>query len=392
MHAHYKLKLLNGPLAGRTLQLPAGPFSIGSDDCDLSLPLEAGVTATLDISEDQVLLKDTTPCWVRGRPHRGPLPLAVAIDLAGIHVVIDRPDVDIGNLAVVPRVRPARAYIPITLIAIAILAALGWASYPKPQPPAPTPQDWLPQALHEQPGLRAHWLDKHRLQLSGHCHSSEQLSALSARLQQSDVWLEESLTCDDDLQREVLAILQGSGYTDITVKIGDDGRAIIDGPIHKGANLTDIAGALDRLPGLHGWQFTDHQADEFASLIQSLRQNQLLAGLSIQPTPGGWLLSGQLDPSAQSAVQHVIETLNTDASRNHYRFLSAPSTADTALYLPSPLSNVGGNATTPYLELTNGMRLQTGSAVQRGMTIVNIAPSGVSLADGHRLIFLPLRA
>jgi type III secretion protein D len=328
---------------------------------------------------------------VQGRPHAGTaLPLAVAIDLAGVHIVIDRPEAELGTPAIIPRARPARAYVPLALSLVALIVAMGWATYPKPLPPPPTPHDWLPQALHDEPGLHAQWLDKSRLQLSGRCHSSEQLAALVARLQQSDVWLDQQLTCDDDLQRAVLAILQGLGYSDATVQITADGHALIDGPLHKGANITDITNALDRLPGLHGWQFTDHKADEFAALVQSLKQSQLLSGLSIQSTTDGWLLSGQLDAASKASIQQLISSLGGQHSR--YRFLDAPSAADASQYLPAPLSNVGGNAAAPYLELASGVRLQIGSTVQRGMTIVNITPAGVSLADGHRLVFLPLQA
>lgn len=85
----FKLRLLNGPLVGRELALPAGELTLGEGDVDLQVPLEGLVAdrrVVLLVSEKGVFLTSKVACWIDGKPcedHTAALPLAQVIDLAG---------------------------------------------------------------------------------------------------------------------------------------------------------------------------------------------------------------------------------------------------------------------------------------------------------------------
>lgn len=392
MHTPFKLKLLNGPLCGRELFLPLGPFTLGDDESDLLLPLEGGNCATLEVTADAVLLTSITPCWVAGQCQApGPLPLLQAIDLGGIHLVLGESDAELGTPTVPPRDTPRRRIASVLLATLLLAGALGWALQPEPQPHISTPQEWLPLALHNEPGLSAHWLGDNALELAGHCHDSSQLLQLTTRLHASGVRLRQLAVCDDDLQRSIQALLASNGYPDVTVTLDERGNAEIDGPVEGDTEV--LASELDTLPGLASWHLSDHGANELASLLSKLQRASLLSGLSATRNDQGWLLSGQLDPQRQARLEMYLQQLNAEPWHPQpVRFIGSGNHANADDYLPAPIASIGGNTQDPYLLLTNGMRLLPGSPVQQGMHLVAITPDGVSIAGSHALIFLPLQS
>lgn len=396
MTTHSKLRLLSGPLAGRELNLPAGPFTIGSGEHDLVLALDAGADATLEVDDQTVRLTSATPCWIDGRPAGpGPLPAGSVIDLAGVHFVLGQADATLAQLPLVARIGARRW--PAVLAGVSALAALAalagavWCWHPPA--PAPAPRTWLPALLAEHSGLHARWLADDRLQLSGRCRASADLAPLLARLRTAGVHLRQETVCDDDLLYAVQAQLASHGYPKVAVSITADAVALLDGTLRDDASLAALSDALDQMPGLRGWQVTDQSATELTELIDSLSVAKLLTGVSATHGPLGWVLTAQLDPVRQQALQRLIEQRNAGAGLNRpLRLMRARNDAGTRDYLPAALSGIGGNAQAPFAELANGTRLQLGSAALKDMHVIAIDASGISLSDGHRLIFLELRA
>ncbi|MDE1715379.1 type III secretion system inner membrane ring subunit SctD [Chromobacterium amazonense] len=392
MEAAFKLKLLNGPLAGRELFLPEGAFTVGDGDSDLSLPLEGGGTATLEVSADAVMLSSPAACWVDGRRCApGPLPQRRAVDLAGVHLVLGPADGELGSPPVPPRGGAHRRAAAVLLAALALAAALGWTLTPAAPAPPPAPRAWLPQALRAEPGLTARWLGNDVLELTGRCRDSGQLLTLTTRLRAAGVRLRQETVCDDELRLSVRALMASYGYPDATVTLDAAGHADIDGPV--AGDTAALAAALDKLPGLAGWRLSDRGADELAALLPRLKAAGLLSGLSAARGDQGWLLSGQLDEARQARLAAFLQTANAEPGRAlPLRFVGAASRAKAADYLPAAMAGVGGNAEAPYLQLANGMRLLPGSPVRQGLRVAGIDADGVSLAGARELIFLPLHS
>ncbi|AXE35937.1 type III secretion system inner membrane ring subunit SctD [Chromobacterium phragmitis] len=393
MEARYKLRLLNGALAGRELPLPEGAFTIGTGDSDLLLPLDGGAEAALEVSEGGVALHGGAPCWVEGeRLPFGPLPLDVGLDLAGLHCALGAADADLERIQVAPRRLRASARRGAGAAALALALGLGGAAWlwPSPAPP-PSPREWLPQALREVPGVSARWLGGDALLLSGNCRDSAKLAALAGRLREAGVRLRQEAVCDDELLRSVRALLAAYGYPEVEVELAAGRRARIDGPVSNDERFAGLARALDGLAGLSGWQLSDRGAEQLARLTARLTEAGVLSGLSIERNGRGWLLSGQLPAERQSRLMEALDALNAGMEpAARLRFVAAASAADARAYLPAALAGIGGNAGAPYLILANGMRLPLGSMAKRGMKVVGISPSGATLSGGQRLLFLPL--
>ncbi|MBT2869675.1 type III secretion system inner membrane ring subunit SctD [Chromobacterium violaceum] len=392
MEARYKLRLINGAMAGRELPLPEGPFTIGTGDCDLLLPLDDGAEAALEVSEDGVLLSGAAPCWAKGeRLPPGLLPLGEGLDLAGLHCALGKADADLERVTVAKR-RTASGRRGAWLAAAALVLVLGFAAWlwPAAAPP-PAPKDWLPQALREVPGVSASWLGDDVLLVSGHCRDSVKLASLAGRLREAGVRLRQEAVCDDELLRSVRALLAAYGYPEVEVELAAGRRALIDGPVRNDERFADLARALDGLAGLSGWQLSDRGDAQLARLTARLMEEGLLSGLSIERNGRGWVLSGQLPAERRARLLAVLEAFNAGLEpAARLRFVAAASAADARAYLPAPLAGIGGNAGSPYLILANGMRLPLGSMAKLGMKVVGISPSGTSLLGGQRLLFLPL--
>ncbi|MGQ5524531.1 type III secretion system inner membrane ring subunit SctD [Chitinimonas sp. PSY-7] len=391
MNARYKLKLLTGPLAGRELRLPSGQFTLGSGDSDLSLPLDGDIQASLQIEDEQIVLDSNTPCWVDGTSFApGILPLGKVIDLAGFCFILGTTDTKLGTPRVPSRHRPAPVGLYAVAIGIAALAFGGIALMPQPLPSAPTPREWLPTALKATPDLKVRWSNPNELVLSGRCANNSELTGLVTRLHAAGIRLVREVICDNELQQSVQAVITGYGYRNIDVRINPKGEALIDGPIRNDTNFPALTEALNQLPGLHGWQLSNQGSEEFSELLQHLKQSDLFDGLSAQRDERGLLLSGQLDASQQNAIEQLLKTLNALPGRRYsLRYVNAASVIKPGDYLPAAIRALGGNEQSPYLELTNGVRLQPGSQVLQGMRIVALSTAGVSLANDQQLVFLP---
>ncbi|MBV8047526.1 MAG: type III secretion system inner membrane ring subunit SctD [Paludibacterium sp.] len=390
----FKIRLLNGPLAGRTLSLPSGAFTLGGEDADLALALEGGGVATLHVDEDGVCLMPGLPCWVDGRVvDAGRLPLGRFIDLAGLHAVLGQGETDLPVLSPVPRAtaRRGRWLLAALLIVLAGAAGLAWW-WPAPAAPPPL-RSWLPAAMRPFPELQMAWLPDGVLRLSGRCADSAEVADLRTQLERAGVHYQWLAQCDDEVRNGVLALLQSYGYADVTVTIGTGRQACIQGEVRNDARFAALTDALDRLPGLSGWQIVDLPGREFERLLARLRVASLLDGLSVRHGRQSWVLSGELGPAQSASLRALLDDMARQGALTlPARLVNAPSTAVARDYLPAEIAGVDGNLASPYLTLANGMRLLVGASVGQGMRIIAIHPGGVSLAGRDTLVFLPVHA
>ncbi|EFD6146632.1 type III secretion system LEE inner membrane ring protein EscD, partial [Escherichia coli] len=94
MLSSYKIKLLNGAMRNRELQLPMGNLTLGTEDNDIVyFPLEQGLNQfLLDIREEGVFLLSPVEFWIDGQPTPyeadKPLPVGKVIDIAGCCFII----------------------------------------------------------------------------------------------------------------------------------------------------------------------------------------------------------------------------------------------------------------------------------------------------------------
>ncbi|MFM0515378.1 type III secretion system inner membrane ring subunit SctD, partial [Paraburkholderia sp. RL17-373-BIF-A] len=257
----------------------------------------------------------------------------------------------------------------------------------------PTSRELLSSFVRVEPQLDARWLDDKTLMLSGRCHDLDKLSALIEKLRADGVRLQQEMVCDEDLKRSVRALLANYGYNDVLLMLSADGLVSIDGPVRNDALFPELVDALDKIPGLRDWQISNRTADELGQLLSKLRIANLLTGVSAVRSERGWMLSGQFEPERLEALTSLVASWNIQVgSPTPMRFVSATAAAVRSTdYFPAAISIVGGNANSPFLELANGMRLTVGSSALSGTRIVDISAAGVSLIDGQRLIFLPLR-
>lgn len=395
MESRFKLKLLNGPLAGRELLLPTGDFTVGGDDSDLSLPLEGGQVATLTSSMDSLELKSETPCWVAGRAHApGALPAHTAIDVAGVHFVFGRTDLALPAVTIAPRARPSLTLFMFLIVTgiVGLGIALAFVVFRIPSPQGLTPKESLEKALLSMPELKAHWMASDTVAVVGHCSDSTKLSPIVAQLNAVGVRLQLDAVCDDELKNAISSIFSSYGYPNVKVNLDVNGNADIDGSVKNDKTFSSLAEALDALPGLHTWHLSDRTADELTTIVSRLTEGHVLDGISAKRDERNWVLSGLLEPRDRLTLLRFVDSIGTDGGiTTPVRFVSAESVARAQDYLSASVAGISGSSSAPYVELTDGLRLQRGSPVGHGLRVVAISRAGVSLASDHELIFLPIR-
>ena len=390
MEIYFKLKLLNGPLQGHILQLPAETFSIGDGESDLQLQLENGGIATLEVSSEAILLTSGTPCWVNGQSRQpGELPLQIPIDLDGIHFILFRPDDEAANLSVIERRSSWGTSAILMAITFIIAVILCWGMLPAPLPPPESPMAWLTHELKDEPDINVHWNHSKILVISGRCTNSIRLNKILGRLKSDNIHIQVDAVCNDDLTHAIETLMGSYGYQDIVVNVDKKGHAEIDAPLND--NTTYLANDLDNMSGLASWHLSNHGAEQLTLMIPVLRDSGLLEGMSIKQSEHRWILSGQFDEARQLKISALLMLMND--MKDQYmplQFVGVTGIVRALDYLPAKVASIGGNLDAPYLQLVNGMRLLPGAQIGSGWKIINIFPSGVSLQSSNELRFIPI--
>lgn len=439
MTTMYTLTLLDGPLAGRSLPLPPGEFSLGAEDSDIAMALEGGVTALLHVGDDGVRLVTPVPVWVDGAPlalheehderelgaDAAPLlPLRSLIDLAGLGLWLSDADADLpvplprrparvvasalspdtsiplpSQTTVSPRwSRPARrrtmTWLAATFTSLAVVAAgamvwrTGAANVIAPTADA----DALNVlAARMAPGVSVS-VSEDALHLSGGCVPEDARARLRAEARRAGRAIRDETWCPADLIQSVQTLLRLYGYGSAYVGLAPGGEIVISGAFVADARWRATSDALDGLDLPHGWRVDNDEADGFDTVVQHLKDAGQLRGINVTRERDGWRITGPLSPRREAALQSLADTWN-DASRTlRLRIeplpVRMPTLAETGL--PAPLASIGGSPDAPHITLADGTRLMAGARLAGGAHVVAVAADGVSIAAHERLFYLPL--
>ncbi|OHX19170.1 type III secretion system inner membrane ring subunit SctD [Chromobacterium sphagni] len=401
----FKLKWLNGPLAGRDLELPAGELRLGGDDPDIALALEEGAATVLTVTPEGVTMAPPVPVWVEGLPWDAgqKLPLGQAIDLAGQGLVLAEADGAMAMLTLPSRRLPevvttkpaARPWLlagGIVLISAALTAVL--LLWPKPvEPPPFDARAWLAREMAD-PGLsgvKAELDERGVVRLSGLCASSQAIERLRGRMREQGLNFSDESLDADTLRRQVRQVLELNGYREVEVSAGHaPDQVLIYGAIQANAAWLRASTQLRAISALNGWRVVNDRAELFGRLVDRLSRKGLLDGLSIGVSGQELLISGQLPPERARAVAAATAAFNADGPRLKARFQNIPAAAPAANILPAAIVSVGGNANSIYLELANGMRLQQGGTLPSGYRIYALNHTALTLIQEQRLVSIPL--
>lgn len=404
MDGPYKLKWLNGPLAGRELALPVGQLEIGGSDSDIALCLELEAQATLSMTGEAIRLVSVTPVWVDGQPWdlEQALPLGRVIDLAGQAFVLGLAEDELSMRAV-----PIREAVGVTTVrsrwpwwagsvggamAVLVVGLMVWL--PIAMPPLLDLDDWLAAQLKDPQlaGLSIHRDTRGTLVLKGVCRSSLSVEGLRLKLREKGVLLQDESVCADTLLESVRAVLSLNGYQDVEVKNEVPlNRVVIFGNIVADSTWQRASAQLRMIRALESWRVVNDQALLFDDLLYRLESRQALEGLSIRVSEGTLLVSGQVGHEGSVAVNEVLDAFNLQGPpRLPAVYQSIPGMASADRYLPSPIVGIAGNVDSPYVELANGMRLQPGSVLPSGYRVYELSRSSMSLLKDQDLISLAL--
>jgi type III secretion protein D len=399
----YKLKWLNGPLAGFEFELPEGQVRIGGADADIAVPLEAGAQAVLMIGKDGVNASQGVPVWIDGLPWNAAdaLPLHRAIDIAGLAFVLGLVSDKLESLAVPVRRRAPARHRRIWFIGIGAAISAGmmfvglglwlWQS----AVPKPDDRDtWLAKQL-DVPSLRTVHVARASdgsYVLSGKCASSKDIDRLRVLLAEKGAVMRDETLCADTLRESIRNVLALYGYRDVEVSIDEEIEcAQIRGQIVDDASWQRVASRLQTLVGLRAWHVVNDRALWFEHLYEALTTRELVDGLSIAMSGKALNVSGAVSVARERAIGHVVDEFNRS---NTHGFVATwhniPSLQKPGGWLPAPIVSVGGCASASYVTLANGMRLQPGCVLPNGFVIVSITRHSISLRKEQRLVSLQL--
>ncbi len=406
MEFFYKVKWLNGPLAGRELDLPAGETRLSGEDPDVALPLEEGVSTVLTVSEEGVMLAPPVPVWVGGLPWdcSQMLPLGQVIDLAGQMLLLGEPESELPAPSLPVRQVakseskkklswPVGAALGLLLTAGAVIGAGFMHHSVQPSPPF-DPGHWLKQTLNDPKftGLKAD-IDSHgTVRLSGLVASSQSLKDLHHQLRQHGLNFHDESMGGDTLRQRVRQLLILNGYLGAEVTSGKTPDSVeIHGSIKSDAAWQRTTMRLHEITLLKKWVVVNDQAELFQLLVDELHKNEVMEGLSIAVVGKEFMVSGEKDAKSIAKITQIIEAFNRRdrlSLKAHYQ--NIPTAMQAEHILPSALISVGGNKKSVYLQLANGMRLQQGAVLPSGFKIYSITHRTVTFMRGQQVISVPL--
>ncbi len=415
MDSGYKLKWLNGLLAGRELALPTGEIRLGGSDADVAVTLEDGQQAVLVVDDGGVKLTSQASVWVDGNRWEGDerLPLNLPVDLAGQAFILGAAADTLAHPPVPVRRSPAagrhrqearqagvRSISPRALAAcIAAIAALGGVvavlllSKRAPDHASSQPEPSLVEQVQKRPphGVKIAEDPTGVIILSGYCADSVELDRLRQQLQQAGRLVRDDTVCADVLRHSVRAVLTSNGYEDVDISDGAaPGTVLIRGAFAADSKWSATADQLAAIRGLRKWSVANDRAASFERLLRMLKDRDLLDGLSISVVGRTLVATGAPPAERKRAIEDVVAEYDRSGAGMPATFESIAACADAADLLPSPIASVGGNADGLFVELENGMRLRPGAVLPSGCVVYTLSRSFIGLRKAEQLSAVPL--
>lgn len=414
----FKMKLINGPLGGREISLPAGTLLMGQGvEVDLCVPLEGEAAQVgLRVEEEGVFLPTSYPtCWVDGHPWdagEGPLPFGKVVDIAGQAVIFGKIGEHIAFIAMPPRVLPSGTRwelqrlqswgwwgAGIMMLLLGGIAGVAWQLQSGGGQHGAVDrtilQGWLEQQSSKPPykELKFNWQHDGTLSLEGRCRDSRELRGLLETLRQNQIFVREKALCDDQLRSNVQYILNLYGYEQVSVHTTDQlGRIAILGAIQADERWRKVVDMLAVLPGLEGWSVANQNDEQVQGLLNQLRRREALKQLSVVRAKEAIIVSGELDQKQQRQLEVVLaEFCQKWASAPKVIYQNIRPEESQKELFPAAIISIGGSTRSPFVELANGVRLQVGARLPSGFQIVHIdGARGIDLARDGLLVHVPL--
>ncbi len=402
----WKLVFQGGLLSGQELHLPEGELTLGAGhqwDIDLlRLDNHNDQHCILRVKEEGVsLLPLGMPCKVnhrRVKQEEVALQSGQTVNIGGSTFALARAGEHIPFVTHNPRnnwLQVLGVALPGGLAA-GILVTLLYASQElRASVPRPAEEPFnvgqYQQALKET-GLTQIRVERDStgaLTLSGSCWEAAKLEPFLNQLVASGVAYRNQVMCQDDLQRSVAYVLRANGYQAQVTPGPTLGSIAISGSIRADDQWASVSRQLNHLPGLKAWSVTNNAEQTIDSLVLALREKNLLSRLSVVKQDDILTVTGQLPAEQRQSLQQVLESYQ---QQQHLRvvYQDIPASEQEANIFPAPIASYSGNANAASLQLSNGIRVQTGSTLPSGYTITGLDATGVELQKEGQLVHLPL--
>lgn len=399
MSSGYKFLWLNGPLQGRELSLPLGNLSIGPDG-DVLATLEHVEQVDLLIDEAGVRLQSWVPTWIAGQPisEVNMLPLGQVIELAGVGILLGHCTDELQQQAIPShfQTKAKKSWwllATVSMLSMVLLATVLLA--PAKMPIAELTQaQWLSQQLQTDGlnGVQAHWSKDGVVTLSGFCQDSQRMAQFLGDIKGQGILFIEQTTCGDQLIRNVKDVLVQNGFANALVTLGSEpSNVIISGAIQSGERWDKAVSSLNNLPGLVNWQVSNQVDSQLKPLISALRNKNLLVGLMIERINDAIVMTGKVSEQQQQQIMTVAQGLEpTHANGLKLVFQNIPVQNELNHLFNASVVTYGGNAQSPFIELSSGVRLSTGSKLDNGYVVEYMNIHGLDLSRAGELIHVPL--
>ncbi|MBU2898925.1 type III secretion system inner membrane ring subunit SctD [Vibrio hepatarius] len=398
MEPSIKLLWLTGPMQGRELKMPLGELSMGANG-DIMVPLVEHDAINIKVDEKGVVVKDNINVWVKGMLVNSstPLPMGQPIEICGVGFILGNCNQTLkwqklpphsskminswGNIALL-----CTTFFALVLMAFVLML-------PAKTQPVFNPQLWLQSqlnvpALHQ---IEASWGQDGVVTLTGYCDNSTSMSKLQEGLKQHSIRFNAQAICTDKLVDNVAAVLAANGYQSVHVMpTRIIGEVRISGAIQSGEQWDKVTAELEQIQGLKHWQVANDLGGYIHKFINELREKGLLKGLMVERRQESIMVTGQITNEIRSQIRQVNKELTSSTGQTvDVRFENITVRDNLTRYLSGQIVSFGGNASHPFVELSNGTRLYMNSKLDSGYMVSHIDLKGLDLSRDGEVIHIP---
>ncbi|WP_298774050.1 type III secretion system inner membrane ring subunit SctD [uncultured Shewanella sp.] len=410
MALQYKLLWLNGPLKGRELQLPSGQLTIGHDG-DILANLDGTDEITLNINETDIKLHSHVSGHIDAEEStfESALPYHKAIEVAGVAFAIapidepiaisELPSTQVVKIKKTAKTKSQQTHkihwglLIVALIISLLIAYMITLAAPEKEPKK-TIQQWTNGQVSQYglPHITTDWSSDTQVTISGYYDDTQKFNAFTESLKTKNIRLIQDAVYIKQLLNNVRMILTENHYTNLQVTPNKTipGKINISGAIQSGEQWDRTAKMLKNINGLKEWKVTNQASNQVKVLIEKLRNKHLLEGIMITRANETIRVTGQVNDQIETAINHIITQIKTShPSTYQIQFLNIPIHDELNKLLPSEIVSIGGNSSSPYIELANGDRLWKKTRLDNGYIINFIDEYGIDLTNKGEVIHVP---